>query len=55
MANFLLRALCDINKSGTLNAEQFALAMHLISRRVRISFEEFLLRRAVFTLHYLLL
>ena len=29
------RNLCDIQKNGKLNAEQFALAMHLVAERVR--------------------
>ena len=31
-----LRGLCDMNNSGRLNGEQFALAMHLIHQKVSI-------------------
>lgn len=30
-------SLCDMNTTGTLNSEQFALAMHLISRKVGLA------------------
>ena len=29
------RGLCDINNSGTLNAEQFILAMYLLQQKVK--------------------
>ena len=33
---FFARNLADVNHNGKLNSEQFALAMHLISKKVRV-------------------
>lgn len=34
-STFIYRNLCDVDKTGQLNKEQFALAMYLISEKVK--------------------